>query len=74
MTYTLCRHASLLNSSKPVQLEHWLQERQCRSVSVPDLGKLKVEWDRYQQSDTYHSISEAQMQVLCFIYISIQLN
>ncbi|KAI9345061.1 hypothetical protein BD770DRAFT_186465 [Pilaira anomala] len=63
MTYTLCRHASLLNGSKPAQLEHWLQERQCRSVSVPDLGKLKVEWDRYQHSDTYHSISETQMQV-----------
>ncbi|GAA5809428.1 hypothetical protein MFLAVUS_002836 [Mucor flavus] len=33
------------------------------NVSVPDLSKLKKEWDEYQQSDTGHPIPDTQMQI-----------
>lgn len=57
------RHASLIPKAKPDELNHWLDDRKTRSLSVPDLHKLRKEWDTYQQSDTTHAMSEAMLQV-----------
>lgn len=66
------RHASLIIKAKPVELNHWLDDRKTRSLSVPDLHKLKKEWDTYQQSDTTHTISDTKLQaskeINTFIY------
>lgn len=56
------RHASLIPKSKPTELNNWVDERKTRSLSVPDLHRLRNEWDTYQQSDTTHSISESMLQ------------
>lgn len=60
---TRTRHASLIVKAKPVELHDWLNDRKTRSLSVPDLHKLKKEWDRYQQSDTQNSVSNTKLQV-----------
>lgn len=65
----LCRHSSVSSKTKTIKLNHWLNDRKCRSVSVPDLNKLKKEWDEYQQSDTSHPIPDTQMQVKSFFLI-----
>lgn len=44
------RHISLLRKSKPTELQLWLNSRQSRSISVPDLNKLKKEWTTYQEA------------------------
>ncbi|KAI9257117.1 hypothetical protein EDC94DRAFT_615513 [Helicostylum pulchrum] len=57
------RRSSVSSKTKAIDLNHWLNDRKCRSVSVPDLNKLKKEWDEYQQSDTGNPISNTQIQI-----------
>ncbi|KAG1046662.1 hypothetical protein G6F43_010862 [Rhizopus delemar] len=45
----LSRHPSFLYKRKPIHFQLWLSTRKRRSLSVPDLHKLKKEWDLYQQ-------------------------
>jgi hypothetical protein len=62
--YPPSRHASFLKSGKPTptRLDTWLEEHQSRSLSVPDLNKLKKEWDAYQMPS--NKTADTRMQVL----------
>lgn len=57
---TLPRHDSLCNKTSTA-----IDRRKChkKSLSVPDLKKLKKEWDLYQHSDTENRIGGSKMQV-----------
>jgi hypothetical protein len=61
----LSRHASLLKKSSATGFDTWLDEHNRRNLSVPDLHKLKKEWDEYQQSDMTpnNKITDTKMQV-----------
>jgi hypothetical protein len=62
--YPLTRHTSFLHKHKPAEFNRWLDQHNTRSLSVPDLHKLKKEWDTYQQSDSTpeNRITDTKMQ------------
>lgn len=47
------RHMSFLRKHKPTDFQSWLDKRNCKCLSVPDLSKLGKEWDMYQQVDSH---------------------
>lgn len=71
--YPLTRHASLFNkTSTSTEFDMWLGEHNRRNLSVPDLQKLKKEWDEYQQSDMTpdNKIKDKKLQVSNGIFAS----
>jgi hypothetical protein len=59
----LSRHPSFLYKRKPIHFQLWLSTRKRRSLSVPDLHKLKKEWDLYQQVHS-HLDNARSLQVI----------
>ncbi|KAG2196409.1 hypothetical protein INT46_011027 [Mucor plumbeus] len=64
-TEPLSRHSSFLIKPKPTQLDSWLDEQHSRSLSVPDLNKIRKEWDTYQKSDSTvdNRVIDTKMQI-----------
>lgn len=62
---SLSRSASLCycHQSEPVNMKSWVNKRYRRSLSVPDLKKMRKEWDTYQHSDLKHRLPDSTMQI-----------
>ncbi|KAI8384868.1 uncharacterized protein BYT42DRAFT_563903 [Radiomyces spectabilis] len=60
---SITRHASLARSPPPPQFRDWVKHRLRKSLSVPDLRRLRKEWQLYEQVDDLNPLGVKTMQV-----------